>query len=68
MLRVRLKEAFLSRANGHIDKHLANVEVLLESPVGVGKKGDIIQEIETELEEVAKYHDLVEMMEKYFPE
>lgn len=68
MLRARLKEAFLSHANGHIDKHLANVEVLLESPVGVGKKGDIIQEIETELEEVAKYHDLVEMMEKYFSE
>ena len=68
MLRERLKQAFVSHANGHIDKHLANVEVLLESPVGVGKKGDIIQEIETELEEVAKYHDLIEMMEKYFPE
>ena len=67
-MRELLINSVRSHLVGHINKHLANVEVLLESPVGVGKKGDIIQEIETELEEVAKYHDLVEMMEKYFPE
>ena len=61
-----LLECFVSHARGHVDKHLANVEVLLSNPVGVGNNGDIIEEIEKELEEVAKYDDLLEMVEKYF--
>lgn len=64
-MRERLLECFVSHAKGHVDKHLANVEVLLENPVGVGNNGDIIEEIEKELEEVAKYDDLLEMVEKY---
>jgi hypothetical protein len=65
MMRERLLECFVSHAKGHVDKHLANVEVLLTNPVGVGNNGDIIEEIEKELEEVAKYDDLLEMVEKY---
>ena len=61
-----LIDAFLSHAQGHIDKHIANVEVYLHNPVGVGEHPDIMEAFETELEEVAKYHDLKEMMEKYF--
>ena len=61
-----LLECFVSHARGHVDKHLANVEVLLSNPVGVGNNGDIIEEIEKELEEVAKYDDLLEMVKKYF--
>jgi len=64
-MRERLLECFVSHAKGHVDKHLANVEVLLTNPVGVGNNGDIIEEIEKELEEVAKYDDLLEMVEKY---
>lgn len=64
-MRERLLECFVSHAKGHVDKHLANVEVLLNNPVGVGNNGDIIEEIEKELEEVAKYDDLLEMVEKY---
>jgi len=65
-MRKLLLDAFLSHAQGHIDKHVANVEVLLTHPAGIGEHGDIIEEIEKELEEVAKYHDLKEMAEKYF--
>jgi len=64
-MRERLLECFVSHAKGHVDKHLANVEVLLENPGGVGNNGDIIEEIEKELEEVAKYDDLLEMVDKY---
>ena len=64
-MRERLLDCFVSHAKGHVDKHLANVEVLLENPVGVGNNGDIIEEIEKELEEVAKYDDLLEMVDKY---
>ena len=48
-MRDKLIEAFVSHARGHIDKHVANVEVLLHNPVGIGEHGDIINEIEKEL-------------------
>tara|TARA_R100001198_G_C5184679_1_gene179817 strand:+ start:729 stop:926 length:198 start_codon:yes stop_codon:yes gene_type:complete len=65
-MKYKLKEAFLSHADGHIKKHVANVEVLLNNPRGIGEHGDIIGEIEKELEEVAKYEDLMIVMNKYF--
>ena len=65
-MKYKLKEAFLAHADGHIKKHIANVEVLLNNPRGIGEHGDIISEIEKELEEVAKYEDLVTVMNKYF--
>jgi hypothetical protein len=52
---------------GHIEKHRANVEVLLENPVGIGEgAADILEEIEKELAEIADYDDKLEMLEKYF--
>ena len=65
-MKYKLKEAFLAHADGHIKKHIANVEVLLNNPRGIGEHGDIISEIEKELEEVAKYEDLMIVMNKYF--
>ena len=67
-IREKLKSAFLFHAEGHIKNHLANVEVLLSNPVGIGEHGDIINEIEKELKEVAHYEDLIDAMKKYFPE
>jgi hypothetical protein len=64
-MRDKLIEAFVSHARGHVDKHVANVEVLLHNPVGIGEHGDIINEIEKELDEVAKYDDLLAMVDKY---
>lgn len=64
-MKYKLKEAFLAHADGHIKKHIANVEVLLNNPRGISEHGDIISEIEKELEEVAKYEDLITVMNKY---
>ena len=51
-MKYKLKEAFLSHADGHIKKHVANVEVLLNNPTGIGEHGDIISEIEKELKKL----------------
>jgi hypothetical protein len=56
-----------SHAQGHIDKHLANIEVYLSNPVGVGEHPDIIEAIEMELEQAAKYQDQLDIINKYFP-
>jgi hypothetical protein len=50
----------------HIEKHRVNVENLLENAVGVGEHGDVMDTIEKEMEEMARYHDLLEMTDTYF--
>lgn len=65
-MKYKLKEAFLAHADGHIKKHIANVEVLLNNPRGIGEHGDIVSEIEKELEQVSKYEELISVMNKYF--
>ena len=62
----KLYNAFLSHIKGHIDKHVANVAVLLEKPVGIGEHGDIIETIEKEMKIVAEYEDLKANMRKHF--
>ena len=51
----------------HIEKHRVNVENLLQNSAGVGEHSDLMDSIEKELEEMAKYHDLLEMVDTYFP-
>ena len=67
-MKSKIIESLKAHAEGHIKKHLANVEVLLSNPRGISEHGDIISEIEKELHEVAKYEDLVDAMNKYFPD
>ena len=64
-MREKIIKALKSHAQGHIDKHLSNVEVYLSNPVGVGEHPDIIEAIEIELEQVAKYQDQLDIIEKY---
>ena len=65
-MREKLIEAFKSHAKGHIDKHVANVEVYLANPAGIGEHSDIIEAIEIEMKQIAEYDDQLEMMKKYF--
>lgn len=50
---------------GHIEKHRANAEILATNAAGVGNNGDILEELEKELAEVADYHDKLEMLYTY---
>ena len=61
-----LLEAFVSHAQGHINKHKANVEVYLQNPAGIGEHSDIIEAIECEVKQIAEYDDMLEMVKKYF--
>ena len=61
-----LLKAVKSHAQGHIDKHVANIEIYLNQSVGIGEHSDIIESIEQELEEIAKYQDQLDIVEKYF--
>jgi len=66
-MRNRLLEATRKHAEGHVAKHVANVEVYLNQSVGIGEHSDIIEAIELELEHIAKYQDQIDILDKYFP-
>ena len=59
-------EALIAHAEGHIAKHVMNVNVYMSNAVGVGEHSDILETIEQELESISKYHDQLEMLNKYF--
>ena len=65
-MRDQLIRALLAHAQGDIQKHVANVEVYLQNPAGIGEHSDIVEAIEQELNTIAKYHDQVEVINKYF--
>ena len=67
-MRETVLPAVRAHAMGHVQKHRANVEVFLTNAVGVGEHADLIETIEKELDEIAKYNDQVEMIDKYFKE
>ena len=67
MSRTHLIKALKSHAKGHIDKHIANVEVHLQNAQGVAEHSDHVETIEKELKVIAEYDDQLEMLNKYFP-
>ena len=65
-MRKAIIEALQEHAKGHIAKHKANVEVLLEKPAGVAEHPDTLETIEKELKIIAEYDDELQMLDKYF--
>ena len=56
-MRKEIIEAVRKHAEGHIAKHKANVEVLMQKPVGVAEHPDTLETIEKELAIIATYDD-----------
>jgi|TARA_R100000152_G_C6639403_1_gene84505 hypothetical protein len=67
-MRSKLLQASKLHFEAHVEKHRINVETMLENPTAIPNHSDIMDAIEKELEEMAKYDDLLEMLDKYFEE
>ena len=65
-MREQLVRALLAHAQGEIEKHKANVEIYLTNPVGIGEHSDITGAVGEELDKIARYHDQIEVITKYF--
>ena len=65
-MREQLIKALLAHAQGDIQKHIANVEVYLEHPAGIGEHSNIVEANEQEINEIAKYQDQIDIINKYF--
>ena len=67
-LRSQLLKAARDHALGHVEKHRMNAEILLNNPVGIGEHGDVMEELDKEFMEIAKYNDILEVIDGYFKE
>ena len=65
-MRNKMLRSLVEHARGKIAYHQANVEVYLENPVGIGEHSNILEAIEIELEVIAKYHEQLDVLKKYF--
>ena len=65
-MREQLLAAIKAHAQGEIAKHKENVNVYLEHPVGIGEHSDVSEAIQVELDKIARYHDQIEVIDKYF--
>ena len=60
-----LLSALKSYYVGHINKHIANVEIYLSRSTGIGEHSDIIEAMNKEVGEIGKYDDRLSMIMKY---
>ena len=65
-MREQLLRALLSHALGEIEMHKANVEVYLTNPTGIGEHPDITAAMQEEIDKIARWHDQIEVINKYF--
>ena len=65
-LRQEMLDALKIHAEAHIEKHRMNVEIYLTNPVGVGEHSEVMEEIEKQLDEMARYQDHVDILDSYF--
>jgi|TARA_R110002012_G_scaffold178953_1_gene344375 hypothetical protein len=65
-MREQLITALIAHAHGDIQKHVVNIEVYLNNPVGIGDHSNIVEAIEKELNMISKYQDQIDVINKYF--
>lgn len=65
-MKQQMINALREHAAGHISKHKMNVEVYLNNPAGIGEHPDVFEAVEGEILEMAKYQDVLDMLDKYW--
>lgn len=65
-IKMMMVDAAIAHAKSHIEKHRVNIEIYLANPVGVGDHSNIMDAIEKELDEIARYKDQLEILQTYF--
>ena len=60
-----LLSALKSYYVGHINKHIANVEIYLSRSTGIGEHSDIVEAMDKEITEIDKYDAKLSMIIKY---
>jgi len=65
-MREQLLDALRAYYTGQISKHKANIENLITNSVGVADHPDHVETVSKEIESLAKYDEMLQMLDKYF--
>lgn len=65
-MRDKLLKSTKSFLQGNVDKHIANLENLLNNHVALAEHPDLVETIEKELDVLADYEDKLNVLNKYF--
>ena len=61
----RILDALQAHAEGNVELHLANIEVYLDNPAGIGEHSDILEAIQAEMDKIAVHQDRLDIIKKY---
>ena len=64
-MREKILKALLAHNHGELQKHLANIEVYLNNPVGIGEHPGVLEAIEAELHDASKYEENISLIYKF---
>jgi microsomal dipeptidase-like Zn-dependent dipeptidase len=65
-MRNEMIDAIRMNCEGNLQTHKTNIELYLNKSIGIGEHSDIIQTVIKELEQVAKYEELIQTLDKHF--
>ena len=58
-------DALRAHAQGQIEKHLYNIEILLTNPQGVAEHPDQIETIQKELDNISTHKERLDVIDSY---
>ena len=65
LMREKILKALLAHNKGELEKHLANIEIYMNNPVGIGEHPSVLEAIEAELHDASKYEENISLINKY---
>jgi hypothetical protein len=67
-MRKTILDAVIANAEGNLAVHKTNVEVYLQNPAGIGEHSDIVEAVIAEVEKMAHWQDVIDIVEEHFEE
>jgi len=65
-MRKTIIDAVVAHAEGNIAVHKTNVEVYLQNPAGIGEHSDIVEAVVAEMEKMAHWQDILDVVDEHF--
>lgn len=67
---IHMKETMLTamqmQIDGKIAMHTANIEIYLNNPVGIGEHSSVMESLEHQMNELAKWEGIASVMQKFW--
>jgi len=65
LIRDKIVQSLVDSFKAQKRRHMVNVEVMLNNPMAIPEHGDLLAELEKEIEKIAEYSDKIEAAELF---